>query len=75
MKYPFDYFLCLLTLTSHYNISGAGCKQLVADVGYISNVMGALEVPLSRDIVDISKLLSCSIDQLVLGLSQSFNLS
>lgn len=47
-----------------HRLTGAGCKQLVADVGYISNVMGALEVPLSRDIVDISKLLSCSIDQI-----------
>ena len=49
------------------SLSGAGCKQLVADVGYISNVMGALEVPLSRDIIDISKLLCCPIAKLVLS--------
>jgi len=47
-----------------HRLSGAGCKQLTADVAYISNVMGALEVPLSRDIVDISRLLSLPIDQI-----------
>ena len=51
---------------SEGNLSGAGCKQLTADVAYISNVMGALEVPLSRDVVDISRLLSLPIDQYVI---------
>lgn len=45
-------------------LTGAGCKQLSADVGYISNVMGALEVPLSRDIQDISRLLTLPVDKI-----------
>ncbi|KAL5265157.1 hypothetical protein ACHWQZ_G006040 [Mnemiopsis leidyi] len=47
-----------------HRLSGAGCKQLTADVAYISNVMGALEVSLSRDVVDISQLLSLPLDKI-----------
>jgi len=42
-------------------LSPVGCKQLSADISYISNVMAALEVPLSRDVQDISILLTLDV--------------
>eukprot|EP00116_Pleurobrachia_bachei_P006463 sb/3466725/ len=44
------------------SLTGPGCKQLCSDVSYISNVMGALEIPLSRDITDISRLLNTPVE-------------
>lgn len=44
-------------------LSHVGCKQLSADISYISNVMAALEVPLSRDVQDISVLLTLDVAQ------------
>ena len=46
------------------SLTGPGCKQLCSDVSYISNVMGALEIPLSRDITDISRLLNTPVEGL-----------